>query len=401
MYKLEDYAEVIQKCSHCGFCQATCPVYLHDLAESHVARSRLNLINQTMVKKTIPVTERTKEIIDRCLLCTNCAQTCPPRIPIDEIIAAARSELGTTGMGSVRKTVINKMLTQRGVAGLLGKAASWAQKLGLGGTDMPPLASRSFDKMYSGEIPARHQGQKRGRVAYFVGCGTNFMYPDTGEATVKVLIHSGYDVIIPSGQVCCGIPLLTEGDLAGARSMLESNVKLFAGLDNVDAIITDCTSCGMMWKEKYARLAAADDPLQAQIGELGAKIFEITDFLVSRGLPQVPGSMNGTYTYHVPCHRGWTPTVKDAPQNLLRQIPDLEYQPLENPEKCCGAGGMFYLQHKELAEEIRQQRLEEVRQTGVKTLITQCPICRFYLSANNGVEETVHPITLLARSYGL
>ena len=56
MLKLENYEAIINKCSHCGYCQATCPVYLEDMLESHVARNRLNLINQVLILKTMPST---------------------------------------------------------------------------------------------------------------------------------------------------------------------------------------------------------------------------------------------------------------------------------------------------------------------------------------------------------
>ena len=49
MLKLENYEAIINKCSHCGYCQATCPVYLEDMLESHVARNRLNFINQVLI----------------------------------------------------------------------------------------------------------------------------------------------------------------------------------------------------------------------------------------------------------------------------------------------------------------------------------------------------------------
>ena len=76
--KFEDYQEFIEKCSYCNLCQATCPVYLEDLQESHLARGRLNLIRAVLCEKTLPVSRRFKEILGRCLLCTNCTQTFLP-----------------------------------------------------------------------------------------------------------------------------------------------------------------------------------------------------------------------------------------------------------------------------------------------------------------------------------
>lgn len=396
MLKLENYQDIINKCSHCGYCQATCPVYLEDLLESHVARNRLNLINQVLILGSMSSSQRFKEILDRCLLCTNCTQTCSSKVPVDEIIIAARAEVGKGTLGGLKGFVMSKMLQQRGLTGLMSKAGSLVQKIGVAAREMPQLASKSFDQIYSGTIPA--QGEQRGKVAYFVGCGTNFLYPDTGKAVVDVLTRNGWEVVIPAGQVCCGIPAIAEGDLAAARDMAAANLKLF-DLDSVDAVITDCTSCGMMIKEKFSKLLEADDPLQEKAQALAGQIYEITDFLQLKGLSAAPGSLNKSFTYHVPCHRGWSPTVVDAPRHLLGSLPGADLRELEDPERCCGAAGTFFMQHRELSEGIRSHRLEQIEDSQADTVITQCPVCRFYLSAGLKSQQVTHPVILLVQAY--
>jgi glycolate oxidase iron-sulfur subunit len=398
MLRLEDYEKIIEKCSQCSYCQSTCPSYLVEQCESFVAKNRLLIIRETLMHENLPFTPRAREILDSCLLCTNCAQTCSSKVPIDDIITAARIKTGQKGVGGIKQFVMGKMLTQRGLTGVLGKAGSIAQKLGIATKEIPQLASKSFDKMYSGTYtPA---GAVKKRVAYFVGCGTNFIFPDTGEAVVKVLNHNGMEVIIPEGQVCCGIPALGEGDLEGARAMVETNIKLFAGLD-VDAIITDCTSCGMMFKEKAAKCLPADDPLQEKIAAVTAKIWEVTDYLQNQGLAVPPGPLDITWSYHVPCHRGWSPTVKDAPRQLLAQIPGATLRELDHPEQCCGGAGTFFMEHRQVAEKIRASRLEDINQTEADAVLTQCPVCRFYIGFQVKDREVTHPIKILARAYGL
>lgn len=400
MIKLEEYRETINKCSQCSYCQATCPVYMADLMESYVARNRISVINAGLMKEEIPVTARVKEIIERCLLCTNCVQTCPGQVPIDEIVIAARYELGKKqgGIDSVKNFVMSKMLTQRGLTGIMGKAGAIAQKMGIATREMPALAGKSFDKMYSGTIVP--EGEVRARIAYFVGCGTNFLYPDTGAATVEVLKRNGVEVIIPEGQVCCGIPTIAEGDLRSAREMVRTNVKIFADMD-VDAIITDCTSCGMMFKEKFPKVLSDDDPLQEKAQMVSGKIREVTDYLNNLGLIEKPAELNTTYAYHVPCHRGWSPTVKNAPRELLADIPGAQLDELENPEHCCGAAGTFFMEHRDLSEKIRSKRLEDFKDNNADIIITQCPVCRFYLTAGQKDKEVIHPVGLLAKSYGI
>lgn len=389
----------MSKCSHCGYCQATCPVFIEDLLETHVARARVNLIRACLVDKTMPVSPRFKEIISRCLLCTNCTQTCPSGVPGDEIITAARMEIASEGgVGTIKKFVLRKVLNQRGVASVLGKAGSLAQKLNLGPRDLPTLASQPFDKLYQDTIPA--QGKSRGKVAYFFGCGTNFLYPDTGEAVVKVLTHNGFDVIIPRGIVCCGIPALAEGDLEAARESVRTNARIL-GQMQVDAIITDCTSCGMMFKVKAAKILAADDALQAEVKTVADKMWEVTDYLNYEGLGTEPGTLPLQFSYHVPCHRGWSPTVKDAPRKLLSHIPEAILREMEEPEGCCGAAGTFFMEHRELSEAIRSRKLKDIEATGVKNVVTQCPVCRFYLAARLKEHNFMHPVSLLAQAYGL
>lgn len=398
MYKLEEYESIIEKCSHCSYCQSTCPSFQSQLSESNATKNRLLIVKEMLMHENMSFTPRAREIMNDCLLCTNCTQTCSSKVPIDDIIIAARIKMSQKGGSGVKQFIMSKMLNQRGLTGALGKAGSFAQKLGVAAKELPPLASKPFDKMYSGTYsPA---GEVKKRVAYFVGCGTNFFFPDTGEAVVKVLNHNGMEVMIPEGQVCCGIPPLGEGDLESARSMIENNVKLFADLE-VDAIITDCTSCGMMFKEKAAKCFAADDPLQEKIATVTGKMWEVTDYLQTQGLAVLPGELDIKWSYHVPCHRGWSPTVKDAPRKLLAQIPEAKLRELDHPEQCCGGAGTYFIEHREAAEKIRSLRLEDIKQTESDVVLTQCPVCRFYIGFQVKDKEVSHPIKILARAYGL
>lgn len=397
MFKLEEYESIMEKCSHCNYCQSTCPSYQAAMNESAASKNRLLIVREMLARERLPFTARAREILDDCLLCTNCAETCSSKVPLDDIFIAARIKLGQKGTG-VKQMVMSKMLRQRGVTGTLGKAGALAQKFGIASKEMPPLASQPFDKKYSGIYAPT--GEIKRRVAYFVGCGTNFFFPDTGEAVVKVLNHNGMEVVIPAGQVCCGIPALGEGNLESARDMMAANINLLAGVE-ADAIVTDCTSCGMMFREKAAKCFDADDPIQEKIAAAAGKMWEVTDYLNQQGLATPPGELALTWNYHVPCHRNWSPTVKDAPRQLLAQIPGAQLRELDNPEQCCGGAGTYFMEHRETAQKIRGLRLQDIEQTPADALLTQCPVCRFYIGFQVKDREIAHPIKILARAYGL
>jgi len=398
MTNLESYRELMSRCTHCGLCQATCPVYLEDLLQTHLARARMDLIRASLLEGSIPVTGRLREVVARCLLCTNCTQTCAAGIPVDEIIVAARHRLrGGVRAAAVRAPLLRGFMRRRGPGAWLGRAGRLAGRLGWLPEDLPFPAVRAFLPRYPDRI--RPPGRVRGRVAYFVGCATNTFYPDTAEAVVRVLTLNGIEVLLPRGLSCCGMPALTEGDLATAREMVLRNVTVLAE-EEVDACVTDCTSCGMMFKNKALKVLEEGAPGLAVVRKVSERFWEVTDYLDQVGLAAAPKALQASYTYHVPCHRGWKPGMKDAPRRLLDRIPGLQRLEMDEPERCCGAGGSFFLGHRDLAAAIRYRRLEDIRATGARTVVTQCPACRSFLSSPLKDCEVLHPIALLVRACG-
>ncbi len=436
MYKIADFAKEINRCIQCNFCLQNCPVYLEDAVESSVARGRLNLIQALLVEKTLVATERAGELLNRCLLCTNCVQGCPSGIPVDDIVITARAELHkeygfSLGMRFLLKQVVNRST----MTNLGGWAVSIAKRLNLAPDAIPHLVSKPFEQRYLTKIAAK--GEVRGRVAYFIGCATNYLYPETGEAVVKVLTECGYEVIIPEDQHCCGIPALAHGEMEAAQDVVRWNAARFADLE-VDAVITDCTSCGYMLKVKAAKTLPTDDPYQGKVEAVAKKVVEITEFINREGilsnLRDRIGDINGKMgeagaasanvrseiataaearqelaatgdsgaslkvTYHVPCHRAWSPNLVQAPRQLVPNLPDVQLVEMKEPQKCCGAGGSFFVDHESIASSIRGHKLEDILSTEADAVMTQCPACRYYLS--QGLQEkvqVVHPVELLAQ----
>jgi len=398
MQDLKKYAAQIQKCSHCQFCQAACPVFMEDLLETHTARARLELIRACFLENSLAASSRFKEIIDRCLLCTNCVQTCPASLPADEMVMAARYKLYQgKRQNPLTRTALHRFMEQRGMGALLSRAGALAHGAGLFPPEFPAPAAKPFLDQRKGVIPA--EGKTRARVAYFVGCGTNTFYPGTAEDTVRVLTRNGIEVMLPEGLVCCGIPALAEGDILFAQECARQNMSILTGL-SVDAIITDCTSCGMSLKVKESKLLPENDPLFLKAALLATKVFEAADYLNSLGMVAQPGAFTAKMTYHIPCHRGWSATLKNAPRALLAKVPGAKLIEMDYPERCCGAGGTFFVNFRELAQSIRAKKIKDINQTQAEIVITLCPACKSYLAASLPQLKFMHPLSLLARAYG-
>ena len=268
MHDLKKYADALAKCSHCQFCQAACPVYLEDLFEPHVAGARAELIRACLIQNRFPVSRRFEEIVKRCLLCTNCVQACPGLVPVDEVVICARQELRKGRPEKISYRAKKKFMEERGVGTMLGTLGSLAFKTGIFPKEFPAPAAKPFisfsEKIYKAE------GVRRATVAYFVGCATNAFYPGTALDVIRVLNRNGVEVAVPEGLKCCGMPALAEGDVQLAQELARNNLNILLGLA-VDAVITDCTSCGMSLKMKSVKLIPENDPMFIKVFQLAFK----------------------------------------------------------------------------------------------------------------------------------
>ncbi|OLN26882.1 (Fe-S)-binding protein [Desulfosporosinus metallidurans] len=433
MYRIEDYAKEINRCIQCNFCLEHCPVFIEDGVESSVARGRLNLIQALLIETTLAPSDRAGELLNRCLLCTNCTQGCPSGIPVDDIVITARAELQKRyGLGRGKRFLLRQVVNRSGTTNLATWALSMARRLNMVPDEFPEVASRSFEQRIP--VNVKPEGEVRGKVGYFIGCATNYLYPEIGDAVLEVLTANGYEVVIPENQHCCGIPALAHGELGAAQEAVRWNTDLFAKLD-VDVVITDCTSCGYMLKVKSAKTLAKDDPYQSKVATVAEKVVEITEFVTREGLwrdlklvlgnsqdmdrmdraevDDTAGTNDTTdmvdaterelkVTYHVPCHRAWSPNLIQAPRKLISMLPAVSMVEMSAPQRCCGAGGSFFVDHEELAKSIRGRKLEDIHDTEADAVITQCPACRYYLSQGlKGTMPVLHPVELLAKAIRL
>ena len=397
MQGLEQYREVMERCSQCGYCQASCPVFSQELLESYTARGRTLLIKAALMDGALPVGKRAKEIVANCLLCGTCAHTCPGGLPLDEIFMAARNQLRPGGpAASLKRSLHRKLMEQRGHPGALGKLGPLAKTLGLAPADLPQPAARSF--LADQTQVLRPDGEVRARVAWFVGCAANSIHVDTAQAVRKVLLANGVEVVLPQGLACCGLPALAQGEVDLAQELARRNLAALAAQE-VDAVVTECTSCVLMLREKMVRLFEPES-LEAQAAQaLAPKVMEAGAFLNQLGLSKTPQGGGVSYTLHQPCHAAGFVAQVHGGLALLEQVPGADYRPMPDPAACCGAGGDFFLKNPEVSQGVRQNKLDQITQSRAEVVVTPCPACRHYLGLALGPDKVKHPLAVLARAY--
>jgi glycolate oxidase iron-sulfur subunit len=243
------------------------------------------------------------------------------------------------------------------------------------------------------------KGRRRARVALFTGCVGDVLFRQTNWATARVLQENGCDVLVPQNQACCGAIHFHAGSSEPAREMADRNSAAFdpAG---VDAIIVNVAGCGSMLKD-YGHHWQGEH--QGERERFAEKVRDCSEFLDELGLIAPPGEIRVTATYHDACHLVHAQKVRDQPRNLLKQIPGLKLVDLPESELCCGAAGTYNLTEPEMAERLARRKLENIRSTGARLVITSNAGCLLQIAREarmQGENLTIlHPMDLLDLSY--
>jgi L-lactate dehydrogenase complex protein LldE len=205
------------------------------------------------------------------------------------------------------------------------------------------------------------------RVGFFVTCLVDLMRPSIGFAAIKLLEAGGAEVIVPETQTCCGQPGYNSGDRKGAMVLA---AKLVAEFEACDYLIAPSGSCAGMIKTHYADLFRDDPAMLERSNALGARTWELTDFLVNvLKLESVPGKFAGTVTYHDSCAGLREMGVKQQPRTLLAKVEGLTLKEMTECETCCGFGGTFSIKYGEISSRLADNKCEFVAQSKADAVV--------------------------------
>jgi L-lactate dehydrogenase complex protein LldE len=196
------------------------------------------------------------------------------------------------------------------------------------------------------------------------------MFPETGEATLRLLRHFGVDVRYPAGQTCCGKPADSGGYSNMSRKAAEHFISVFEG--STDPIVIPSGSCASMVKNHYPKLFNGNARLRLVAEEIAGRTYELTQFLVQVLHAHEKGfNGSGKLTYHASCQLARELGVREEPLQLLRSINGAEFVLLPNADRCCGFGGIFMAKLPEVSMALADEKLETILSTGADT-VTGC-----------------------------
>jgi L-lactate dehydrogenase complex protein LldE len=179
------------------------------------------------------------------------------------------------------------------------------------------------------------------RIALFITCFNDTLFPETGRAVVRLLERLGHTVEFPMEQTCCGQMHYNTGYQREAIPLARWFVRVFR---DAEVVVSPSASCVGMVRHLYPLAAelAEDSRLAAAVEALAPRVFELSEFLVQKlGVEDVGAYYPHRVTYHPTCHALRMLRVGDAPLRLLRKVRGIDLVELPDAEECCGFGGTF------------------------------------------------------------
>ncbi len=350
MIESDRIPEQVRMCAACPkMCRHVCPTFFVWRSDSPTPHGRALLIHYdgTGTQKLDP---RGIEVLYQCLECSHCLTWCLPEIDIASIVEATRRRIVESGTQPEE---------------LLRMATSVR-------TNHNPF-EESHSERNSWINTKTTSGES---VIYFAGCTASYREQSIAESTLSVLTSGlGYNVLVSDDEWCCGSPLFRTGHYDIGLESARHNVDLLNSM-NAECIIVSCPGC--------LRVLTQDYPENGL--ELNKPVFHISQVLEDR-LEVLSGrTINGTATFHDPCHLGRHCSIYDPPRNIIKHLLDgglVEMEHNRDDAMCCGNGAGLRTLFPDKAKEIGTERVEQAIRTEADFLITACPFCKNLLEAQS------------------
>ncbi len=401
-----EFREALQ-CIRCGACANVCPPYqvVGGHVFGHVYTGPIGLV-------VTPFHHGMEHAVDPqalCVSCNACETVCPVGIPLARMILdLRRRKVKEDGLPWLKRSAVNAFADPEGFASkthlgsILQKPVTGRGRFVqnpvlrrlpgikdlLGWRSLPALADRSLHDRFAKSTgrfdPARViPGTKAAgkRIAYFSGCLPDRLYPEMGEAVVRVLRAVGCDVFFPPAQSCCGLPAINAGDGPSALSMIYQTIEALEKVQ-ADLILSASASCAVSMLQDYPRLLASERPWLERAERLAERVIDFTTFM-DREVDLAAGTLAGDssllVTVHDSCQSHNCLGLKREQRRILRDVLGHSIVEMNESSACCGFGGSFSFEHPRVAERIGRRKIKNVDETGAPIVVTDNPGCIMHL----------------------
>jgi glycolate dehydrogenase iron-sulfur subunit len=404
---IADADQILRACVHCGFCTATCPTYLLLGDEDDSPRGRIYLIKD-MLEKGEPARREVVKHIDRCLSCLSCMTTCPSGVHYMHLVDHARAHMEKTYsrpyFDRLMRAMLLKVLPDPKLFRVALFAALLAKPL------MPLLRAAGLKRVVAmlGLAPARlprgtSRSQKsfpapwprRGRVALLSGCVANALAPEINASAIRVLNRHGFDVVIATGEGCCGSLAHHMGDQTAAHAAARRNIAVWINEidgEGVDAILTTASGCGTTMKD-YGFMFRTVPDIASDAARVSGLVRDISEFICEINYLKYVVRQPLAVAYHAACSLQHGQKITALPKEMLSKA---GYSVTDIPEGhiCCGSAGTYNVLQPELANRLRDRKIAHIQEIAPDLIAAGNIGCITQIAAGIGI-PVVHPIELI------
>jgi glycolate oxidase iron-sulfur subunit len=410
-------------CIKCGKCIPGCTIHRVNPDEATSPRGFLDIL-KAVDEGEIEIDKNFKDIVESCFLCNQCVEICPNSLPTDFMIENARAKVAEKYGIAWFKRAFFFMLRHRWAYDLISKLGFYFQTCGFKieeekksirsrfslpmlhkGRLLPAFRKTTFLKKYPERIPSKNSKRK---VAIFIGCLANYNYTEVGDALIKILKFLDIEIFIPKKQSCCGAPAYFTGDFKTTEYLIRKNIEYFETfIDEVEAILVPEATCMAMLKRDYEEYIKyhMDEEWYKRHEKIKRKIFGTTEWLYKytdlKEKLKKKNEKSTTVTYHDACHFGKVFGIRKEPRGLLGSV--VEIREMENPDMCCGFGGITIQTEKfHLAKKEGTLKAEMIKKVDAEVISAECSACRMQITEHlDKVGDNkifMHPLEIIAKA---
>ena len=403
-------------CLKCNVCLTLCPVArVTDLfpgpkyvgPQAQRFRAGRSLPVQT---PGVPSVKSPDVTVDWCSGCGWCTASCPAGVKIAELNSRSRARLKAGRRPKLRDWGLGQTDLVGRVGQLTWPISNWAlanrpiraaMELAFGihrHAPFPKFGRRTLQSKYrrrprNSTLPGPEEA-----VVYFHGCSANYYEMHVAEATIEVLKRNGLQVIVPE-QVCCGLPLISNGIYAEARQKARRNIELLAPYARQGyRIVGTSTSCTHTIKAEYREMLDLCDDDATLVANMTWDICELLADLHDKGrLNTRFGELKEEVAYHAPCQLR-SQGIGLPALDLLGLVPGMRASDMDHD--CCGIAGTYGMKKEKyaIAMAVGEPLFERIRQSGVAVAACDSETCRWQIQAATGIPVR-HPVEILCEAY--
>lgn len=386
----KEASDIVRKCVHCGFCNATCPTYQLLGHESDGPRGRIYLMIQLLEGQ--PADQQTRAHLDRCLLCRACETTCPSGVQYGRLLESGRRILEDEPQVDLDNLKRKALTTFVPNTGLMQAGVNFASAL-------RPFLPKSLTRQlpHTGKNLSRPKTFHPRSVLLLEGCAQSSLTPETNAATARVLDRFGIMPVSEEQGGCCGaVRLHTSARKQGLQDVRRRIDAWWPAIESgVEAILSSASGCGVTVKD-YAYLLK-DDPRYAdkakRVSGMCLDLSELVAAEIKKSLPAPNTRQELKVSFQNPCSLQHGQKITGQVESILRHY-GFTLLPVADSHLCCGSAGTYSVLQPVLSRQLKDDKLKKLQAASPDVIVTANVGCQLHLRSAANV-PVIHWVELL------